>query len=147
MFIMIPIVRLCSSSEQVKLFRWQNTLFVPLIAGVILSTVLLIQSILAAWKKRRESASKATTHFVKSACRASSGRCPKFADKHGGWLILACKVERFLGSAGLLGLSLYDFINEQSSRDMVGEVSLESRNLPQLGLVVTYVSCLLPSMV
>jgi hypothetical protein len=87
---------------------------------------------------------------VKSESRTSSGRfakLSKFADEHGGLLILACKVERFLGSAGLLGLSLYDFINERSSRDFVGEVSLESRNLPQLGLVVTYVSSLLPSMV
>ena len=95
------------------------------------------------WQKRRKKASlayEATTHI---ASPSFSGRFPKlskFADKHGGVLILVCKVERFLGSAGLLGLSLCDLMNEGA---FDGAGFLESRNFPQLGLVVTYVSLLL----
>jgi len=70
----------------------------------------------------------------------------KFADEHGGLLILACKVERFLGSVGLLGLSLYDLVNEGNSGGFE-DLFLESRNFPLLGLVVTYVSYLLSSIV
>ena len=130
-------------------FRLKNTLFIPFLAGLISCAVSLIQCILAAWRKHRENVSyEATPHIVKSG-DAYSGRftkLSKFADEHGGLLILACKVERFLGSAGLLGLSLYDLVNEPS-HDFVGGVSLESRNLQLLGLVVTYVSCLLLSIV
>jgi hypothetical protein len=132
-------------------FRWRNTLFIPFFAGLVSCAVLLLQSIIATWRKRCENASDdATTQIAKSESRIYSGRFAKlfnFADEHGGSLLLAGKVERFLGSAVLLGLSLYDLLSEGNSRGFVGEVLLESRNLPQLGLVVTYVSCLLPLMV
>jgi hypothetical protein len=130
------------------LIRWKNTIFIPFFAGLVSCTILLIQYILAALRKRREDASsEATTHIVKSEGRTYSGRfakLSKFADEHGGLLILAGKVERFLGSAGLLGISLYDFLNEGGGVE--GAVLLESRNLPQLGLVVTYVGYLLQLM-
>jgi hypothetical protein len=122
----------------------QNTLFVPFLAGLVSCAVLLVQSILTTRRKPRESVPcEATTHTVKSEGRTSSGRfakLSKFVDEHGGLLILTCKVERLLGSAGLLGLSLYDLANKGISSDFVGEVSLA------LGLAVTYVSYLLLSM-
>lgn len=102
---------------------------------------MLLQSILAARRKRRENTSDKAA--AKSESRIYSGRFAKFfkfADGHGGLLLLICKVERFLGSAGLLGLSLYDLIIEGKNHGFVGDVLLESRNLPQLGLVATYVS-------
>jgi hypothetical protein len=131
--------------------RWKNTLFFPFSAGLVSCAVLLIQFTLAIWRKRREDASsEPNIRIVKSESRVYTGRFSKLskvADKHGGLLILACKAERFLGSVGLLGLSLYDLINEGNSRDFVGGISVISTSLPQLSLVVAYVSYLSPSIV
>lgn len=106
--------------------------------------ILLVQAFLSAWRKHRCDASFANIK-LKSENRTYTGPFPKlskFADEHGGWLIFACKVERFLGSAGLLGLSLYDLIIACQSRNFEGGISLESANFSLLGLVATYVSCL-----
>jgi len=63
----------------------------------------------------------------------------KYADDHGGSVILAFKIDRLLGSASLLGLSVFDLLDALRDTDSGAGAILESGNWTKLALIATFV--------
>ena len=132
------------------LFRWKNTLLIPLIAAAASGTLLVAHAISYSWNKSRRN----TTEDARSLSVAvtEESRSKRFGHKinqhtrnHGGPVIFAFKIARLVGCLALFSLSLATLLLHPGRSTHQGlildwDTIFLVANLPQIAMAVTFVS-------
>ncbi|KAF9522597.1 multidrug resistance-associated ABC transporter [Crepidotus variabilis] len=126
---------------------WRNSLCIPAAGAILSLTILFVQLISNALKKRRalseDQLSKRTT-LAQSEGQPESARAKfqAYTNQHGSSAIFAFKFARSLGSIALLVISVLDLYQKFDEDELAGHWHWRKlahrRNLPQLALIGTY---------
>jgi len=106
---LVPQTLACSDKE-ISLSRWKGTL---LIATLISGGFSFVQVVLQLWSRSRRAQNVLKPSEVLSEDRAEQvmvGRLKRYSKRHGGLLIFAFKITRFLCCLALFSLSLLSII-------------------------------------
>lgn len=136
--------KLACSDKEISLSRGKDTLLIPLIATLISGGSLFVQVVLQLWSRSRRAQNvlKPSEVLSEDGAEQMVGRLKRYSKRHGGLVIFAFKITRFLCCLALFSLSLLSVIVEESGRRNL-ELSgiFEGMSFSELAVPITFVCC------